>query len=155
VWHVAEWTTTKWPHFSTYPYTHVNMAYESVRRYGHKRTLELKANRAAKQTRRPKRVTGASKHPGFHRIQIDEHTVHAQNAVQLELDNRVIPLRLARATVLLAKHVDSTCVLGYQLVPTQHELLQLLDNCIHVWRPLHLSTPGLSYLFKPSGSCYF
>lgn len=143
-----------WP-TTTYPYTHVNMARESVRRYGHKRTLELKARRTTEQARRPKRVTGARRHSGFHRIQIDEHTVHAHHAIQLELDNRVIPIRLARATVLLAIHAESTCVLGYQLVPTQHptqhELLQLLDNCIQVWRPLPLSTPGLSYL---PGACF-
>jgi len=143
-----------WP-ATLYPYTHVNMARESVRRYGHKRTLELKAQRAAKQARGPKRVTGARQHNGFHRIQIDEHTVHAHNAIQLELDDQIIPLRLARATILLAKHVESTCVLGYLLVPTQHpnqhELLQLLDNCIRVWEPLTLSTPELSYL---PGACF-
>ena len=145
----------QWPQ-DQYPYTSVSVAYESVRRYLHRRTNELIL---ARLHRKP----SSARHPLLHErtyraqraMQIDEHTLDLNGCVHLALDGEMIPLRLARASVLLATDADTHCILGYALAPTRHpnqqDMLTLLDQCFAPWKPMVLTTPGFEYA---PGACF-
>jgi hypothetical protein len=146
----AQWPTDR------YPYTTASLAYESVRRYLHTRTAELMAER---QLRRLKPARNLGLHStGFRAqraTQIDEHTLDLQDRIHLLLDEHLIPLRLGRASVLVAVDVDTTCRLGYYLAPTRHpnrqDLLTLIERCQQPWHPQDLATPDLCYT---PGACF-
>lgn len=144
-----------WPQ-DRYPYTTVSIAYESVRRYLNTRTAELMAERQQRRLK-PSRNLGLQI-PGFRAqraTQIDEHTLDLQDRIHLQLDNQLIPLRLGRASVLVAVDVDTMCRLGYYLVPTRHpnqqDMLALIERCLLPWQPLPLATPGITYT---QGACF-
>jgi hypothetical protein len=139
----------QWPR-DQYPYTTVSLAYESVRRYLPQRYDELLQAKLLKKPQRPRNLGLArSAFRALRALQIDEHSVDLTGRVNLQLNEHLIPLRLARGSLLVARDVDSTCNLGFVLVPTrypsQQDLLQLFDTCIQPWRPLDLATPGFSY----------
>ena len=144
-----------WPQ-DRYPYTSASVAYESVRRYLHRRMDELLL---ARHHRQPSSAQHPLLHEKVHRaqraVQIDEHTLDLQGLVYLLLNGEMIPLRLARASVLLATDVDTHCILGYVLAPTRHpnqqDMLALLDQCFAPWKPLTLTTPGFEY---SPGACF-
>ena len=144
-----------WPQ-DQYPYTTASLAYESVRRYLDQRTDELTQAHQQRRQPPPRDLSIPSKrYRALRKIQIDEHVVDLQGRVNLMLNDELIPLRHARANVLVAMDVDTSCVLGYYLAPTgspnQQDMLTLLDNCVQPWQPLELSTPGLSYM---PGACF-
>lgn len=138
-----------WPR-NCYPYTTASGAYESVRRYLHQRTAELRQARLQGRPR-PARNLGSPgrRYRALRAIQIDEHTVDLHNSVYLQLNDELIPLRVGRTSALVAVDVDTSCVLGYYLPPTRHpsqqDLLALLDDCLQPWQPMELTTPGLCY----------
>jgi len=144
-----------WPK-DRYPYTSESLAYASVRRYLNKRTAELQQ---AQQLRRqpPPRDLGIPPRRirAQRALQIDEQLIDFKGSVHLVLNEELIPLRVARASVSTAVDVDTTCILGYTLDPTrnpnQQDMLGLFDACINPWQPLTLTTPGLSYA---PGACF-
>lgn len=140
---------SNWPK-SQYPYTSQNLAYETVRRYLHRRTKELILEHTGKKEKRAHVEVGS----GFglrslRAVQIDEHMLDAHQSLYLSMDEQFISLRMARSTVLLATDVDTHCILGYHLAPTQHpnqqDLLSLWENCLSPWQPLELTSLGLNY----------
>jgi putative transposase len=143
-----------WPR-DLYPYTTASQAYQSVRRYLHRRIDELEIEHLSRKSTPTRDIPATQTGRAMRAIQIDEHTLDLKGRVHLVLNDVLIPLRVARACVLTAIDVDTECVLGYHLVATQHpnqqDLLTLIDKCIRPWRPLALKTPGLSY--EP-GACF-
>lgn len=140
----AHWPTDR------YPYTHASLAYESLRRYLHQRTAALRKAHQVKKLAKPRALGLMTR--GFsalRTIQIDEHKLDLRNRIHLQLNDELMPLPIARASVLVATDVDTMCVLGYHLAPTdtpnQQDMLTLLDHCLTPWQPLALKTPGLSY----------
>ena len=138
-----------WPR-DRYPYTTVSLAYASVRRYLHQCLGDLERVRQQRR-QRPRPALGATAQclRALRAVQIDEHVLDLSNRVHLALDGALIPLRLARANVLVAADVDTTCVLGYHLAPcaqpNQQDLLALIEQCVQPWQPRTLVTPGLRY----------
>lgn len=146
---------THWP-TDRYPYTHASLAYESVRRYLHQRTDALLKARQIKKQTKPRDFGLKTNHfRALRAIQIDEHKLDLRNRIHLQLNDELIPLPIARASVLVARDVDTMSVLGYHLAPTvapnQQDMLTLLDHCISPWQPLEMKTPGLSYT---PGACF-
>ncbi|MCW9012298.1 MAG: hypothetical protein OQL06_00830 [Gammaproteobacteria bacterium] len=145
----------QWPR-DCYPYTVKNIAYEAVRKYLHARTDELRLAHIYKQTS-PRRIVlrASSRFRAQRAIQIDEHTIDLRKRIHLLLDDALIPVPIGRATVLAAVDVDTTCILGYYLAPTdapnQQDMLTLFDHCLSAWRPKTLVTPGLTYT---PGACF-
>lgn len=137
-----------WPQ-TRYPYTTVSLACESVRTYLKRRTAELELDRLPKKTTmlRPSTTTQQGL---LARVQLDEHSVDLHTSMHLLLDDRWIPLRLARASVLVATEVETRAILGYYLTPTTHPnqeaLLTLLDRCLRPFTPKPLSLPCLQYV---------
>lgn len=144
-----------WPR-DRYPYTTASLGYGAVYTYLHTRTAELMADR---EQHRQNRIRQPSSTPSPYRaqraVQIDEHILDLNTRVHLHLDDQLIPLRLARASVLVAVDVDTSCILGYYLTPTrspnQQDLLTLIERCLSPWQPKALRTPGLQYT---PGSCF-
>ena len=146
-----------WP-ADCYPYTSMTVAYESLRQYLHHREDEL---RLARQHRRNQATPatgalGGGTHARAMAIaQTDEHTLDLSNNVHLVLNDELIPLRLARACVLVTIDVATHCIFGYHLAfsryPNQQDMLTLLGNCLTPWQPMALTTPGFSYL---PGACF-
>lgn len=138
-----------WPR-DTYPYTTADCGYESVRRYLHRRQAELAQARQLKQNARVLAPRPRGERPlALRAIQIDEHLLDLHSTLHLIFDQEPVPLRLARMTVALAVDVGSTCVLGYQLIPSQaantDDMLALIDQCV-IPRPMPpVTTAGLRY----------
>ncbi|WP_070988552.1 hypothetical protein [Halofilum ochraceum] len=144
-----------WPR-DRYPYTTASVAYQSVRRYAQRRAAELEQARLQRRRRAtPRPMPGDPGHRALRAVQIDEHILDLGNRVHLLLNDELIPLRIARASVLVTIDVDTRCVLGYHLAPTrqpnQQDLLTLIDRCVRPWRPPSLTTPGLRYA---PGACF-
>lgn len=138
-----------WPK-NRYPYTTDSLTYESVRRYGHARIQQIRCEQHRRSTRHRKGTVGCPKAATrvFERIQIDEHRLDIENRLHLDLDGLRIPLRLGRASVLMAMDTFSGCCLGVQLTltqaPGQDALLMLLANCLGPSRAITITTPGLA-----------
>ncbi|MCU7858881.1 MAG: hypothetical protein KZQ86_03410 [Candidatus Thiodiazotropha sp. (ex Lucinoma kastoroae)] len=145
-----------WPQ-DQYPYTSKNAAYSSVRRYYIQRKNEYIQERQARRNanRTPTLRRNHKIRRVLRAIQIDEHSLDLRKRIHLLLNDELIPLPIARATVLTAIDVDAECLLGGILVPTkcanQQDLLALLDACVAPWRAMTLQTPGLSYA---PGACF-
>lgn len=138
-----------WPQ-DLYPYTTDTVAYESLRRYLHARTAQLQQARLQRRTP-PARNLGvpAPRARALRAIQIDEQVFDCAGRVHLLLNDELVPLRIARATVLTAVDVDTSCALAGHLTPSHHpnqeDLLTLLAGCVEPWQPRDLATPGLRY----------
>jgi hypothetical protein len=143
-----------WP-ADRYPYTSPSLAYESVRRYLHTRSSTLQATLRRPCVSSQASGTQSDHYRALNTIQIDEHVLDLHNRVHLQLNEELIPLRLARASVMVAIDVGTSCVLGYHMALTQHpnqqDILTLFDNCLKPWQPLTLTTPGFSYA---EGACF-
>ncbi|MEW7984599.1 MAG: hypothetical protein AB2777_16600 [Candidatus Thiodiazotropha endolucinida] len=145
-----------WPQ-DQYPYTCRHGGYAAARRYYLKRKDELIQQKQAKRKthRSYQRRAQTKLRRALRAIQIDEHKLHFRSRINLVLNDELIPLPIARATVLTAIDVDNECLLGGHLAPTeypnQQDLLALLDTCISPWKPMTLQTPGLSYA---PGACF-
>lgn len=145
----------QWPR-DRYPYTTISVGYSSVHRYLRTRIAELMAER---EQRRQERIRPPVSSPQPYRalraVQIDEHILDLNGRVNLQLDDQLIPLRLARASVLVAVDVDTECILGYYLTPTrspnQQDMLTLIERCLRPWQPGTLRSPGLQYT---PGACF-
>ncbi|MDX5297717.1 MAG: Mu transposase C-terminal domain-containing protein [Gammaproteobacteria bacterium] len=129
-----------------------------MRCYLHQREWRLRAEKRRKRKAQPA-LRSSTGRRALRALQLDEHQVDGQNRLNLQLNDELIPLRLARCAVLVGMDVDTECVLGYHLAlskdPNQTDLLTLFDHCLSPWDPLPLTTPGLSYqagAMFPSGS---
>lgn len=137
-----------WPR-DAYPYTTDSLAYESVRRYVHLRTQQIRCEHHRRSVQRCKDpgLGIRAEYRAFERIQIDEHRLDIETRLHLDIDGLRIPLRLGRASVLLAMDVFSGCCLGVQLAltkaPDQDALLGLLTRCLTNEPMLAITTPGL------------
>jgi hypothetical protein len=147
-----------WPS-DQYPYTCSSVGYEAVRKYLHIRVDELnsiKLEKSSYQSSIPAMIeySRVNLRP-FRQVQIDEHLIDLQNSVHLELDNQLIPLRIARATLIVAIDVDTSCILAYILIPSraanQYDFLELIELCISPWKALTLETPNFKYT---PGACF-
>ena len=133
-----------WPP-DTYPFTVTYQGYESLRRYFHR---ELDLLSLPRETRR---VIAPSSKPVeiFQEIQIDEHTVDCHGTVVLVLNDQWEPLRISRVTLIAAREVASSAVLGAILIldssPCKDDLMALFALFARAWQPLPLSAPGLAY----------
>ena len=144
-----------WPS-DCYPYTSPQTAYESIRLYLHQRKAEQQQARQSRRSYKPRNLGIDNRaFSALRAIQIDEHTIDLHERIHLILNDRLIPLRVARATLLVAVDVDTHCVLGFYFAPTevpsQQDLLTLLDQCLKPWEPIALQTPGFAYT---SGACF-
>lgn len=134
-----------------YPYTTASVAYSSVRRYYHAYCREWYLARDRREAaRRPRHFArDPTTRAGLRAIQIDEHLLDLHGRVDLWLDGDYCPLRLARASVLVAIDVDTQLILAYWLTPTaapnQDDILGLFERCVLPWQPPELTTPGLAY----------
>lgn len=141
-----------WP-ADRYPFTSESQAYESVRLYLHRRDTELRASRIKPQ-RQDFSVKRTMPGRALRAIQIDEHTMDLRAMIRLALNDELFDLPVKRASVLVAKDVDTSCVLAHLIAytghPNQQDLLNLLNLCVTPWKPMTLTTPGLHY---PEGSC--
>lgn len=148
-----------WPK-DTYPYTSASWAYESTRRYYHKRRNEIRLNEVAKHENQHHNF--AISHYALREVQIDEQKTDLKTGIHLELNDELIPLRLSRVSLLLALDVDTDCYLGYHIAysghPNQQDMLSLFRNVLTPWRPLNISTEGISYVEGssfPSGPPFY
>lgn len=138
-----------WPQ-DTYPFTVASLGRESVRKYYHRMLDNLSLPKETQRVIIPriKPVTV------FEEIQIDEHTVDCHGTVVLILNDKWEPLRLSRITLIAAREVASSAVLGAILTlnssPTTDDILALFAVLTRPWKPLVLTVPGLSY---PVGVC--
>lgn len=139
-----------WP-LDEYPYTTVDMAYESLRRYMAERWQLMcqakKARRGAYRKASPDRSISRI----FERIEIDEHTIDCQTLsfeIEVPLAESIPPMRLSRLTLLCAIDIVSDCVLGYYLAPTGHanhlDILSLLSLSLTASTPRKLTTTQLT-----------
>lgn len=137
-----------WPSTS-YPFTNASCAYESVRRYLHARLGDLQLQQSGKMLQRSQPQLPRRPARPLQYVQLDEQVLDLEQSIHLEFEGQTIPLRTARASLLLLIDVATDCILGYYLAPTRHpshqDLLALFDHCLSPWRPLLLQTPGLSY----------
>jgi hypothetical protein len=138
-----------WP-TDTYPFTEEHLGYESMRRYFHRRCDALRMPKPPSRT-----IRSATPYIGaYQEIHIDEQSTDVHTSLHLEHQGRLIALRVARVTLILAVDVATDCYLAAQLCltqhPTQSDLLALLRQLHAPWQPLTLTTPGLEY--KP-GAC--
>lgn len=145
-----------WPQ-DLYPYTSASLGYGAARRYLEQRRAAMTQAKQAKRKSSPTRTFEPRNTPrrALRAIQIDEHKMDLRTRMHLILNDELIPLPISRATVLSAIDVDTECLLGGILVPTQspnqQDLLALLDACVSPWQPMTLQTPGLSYA---PGACF-
>ena len=144
-----------WPN-NRYPFTTDSVAYESLRRYFHQRVATLLSERQQRRLPPPRDLGLAN--PNFRAlraVQIDSHTLDVRGRIHISLDDQLIPIPVARVSVLVAVDVDTRCTLGfhvaYTLHPSQHDMLVLIDNIIQRWHPLEIRTPGLRY---KEGACF-
>ncbi|WP_171040824.1 hypothetical protein [Marinobacter alexandrii] len=139
----------RWPR-DRYPYTNDDLAYESVRRYGQRLVLRVQAERHQRGTPAGRGTQKGGAGRVFERIQIDEHRLDVENRLHLEVDGLRHPVRLKRASILVAVDCFSDCVLGWQIAltaaPNQDDMLLLVANCLTRRTLLPLTAPGLSYL---------
>lgn len=138
----------QWPR-NRYPYTTDSLAYESVRRYGQTRIQQIRCDLHSRRTSHHKGTALPAKAANrvLERIQIDEHRLDLENRLHLELDGLRVPLRLGRASVLIAVDVFSGCCLGVHLsltkAPDQDALLMLLAKCLSPEPMMTFTTDGL------------
>ena len=139
-----------WPR-DRYPYTTKDIAYESVRKYLHQRKAELIQKKQQEKEIKHKRIFTLPNRQfrALRLIQIDEHTLDNSQRLEVIFNDHFKPLRLARASVLLAIDVDTECILGFYLAPTrspnQQDMLSLIEACTQQHELIKLTTPGLSY----------
>ena len=137
-----------WPK-DVYPYTTEKCAYESVRKYLHRRRLEL-ANQKLITRQRASVIVGSEfGRRALDEVQIDEHKIDFQGGLILDLNNKFIPLRTARATLVVMIDKATDCILSYVLNPvhtaSQDDLLELFERLLTPWKPWTLRHEGLSY----------
>ena len=145
------------PH-SKYPYTTKSVAYESVRQYLAKRTREIQLLNIIEKDQRKSKITSISTNKDYRalkNIQIDEQVADFHGRLTIELNGELIPLRVARSSILLCIDADTNCYLGFHLAytpaPNQQDLIQLFNNVIRPWTPIDITTPGLEYM---PGACF-
>ncbi len=143
--HDANWSET------TYPFDRDNLAYESCRKYFHKRVLELSV-----VTKKPSREIISKTIPltAYEEIQIDAQTTDLNTSIYIEVNGIFHSLRLSRLSLYLVKDVATDCNLAYQLCftkdPNQADVLEAIAGIHKLWKPLELKTPGLIYA---EGAC--
>lgn len=139
-----------WPH-DQYPFDREQLAYESCRKYFHKRITELKVKQTSPKRVILSRIT--NKLP-FDEIQIDSQILDITCSINIDVNGVLHPLRLSRLSLYIVKDVETDCNLSYQLCFTQHPNQQDVSDAIigmfTPWKPLKLKTPGLKYV---DGAC--
>lgn len=143
-----------WP-ADRYPYTEQTMAYESVRRYYHKKLESLKLSLINDKEIYIEKDQKQTTFKAFDEIHIDEQLIDLQCKVYIKLNNQLTPLRISRASLLLCVDAATDCYLGYHLAltksPTQQDMLTLLHNITRKWKPMELTTNGITYA---DGACF-
>lgn len=136
-----------WP-TTTYPFSTQGCGYESVRQYFHSRKAELTRQRE-KTKEGARHIFRHTRSHALDEVQIDEHLVDFKGRIYLQLDDTMIPLRIARASLITMVDVATDCILAYVLTPkgtiSQEDLLELLDRALTPWQPHPLASPGLCY----------
>jgi hypothetical protein len=139
-----------WPQ-DCYPYTSEDCAYESLRRYRLKRESEIKWSLSHAKTAGHSLLLARAWHDTrvLERIQIDSQEVDFKGRLDILLNDKLIPLRLAAAHLYIAIDVATDCILGYVLVyakqPNRWDVRRLLAHCERPWQPLELKTLGFNY----------
>ncbi|MEJ1339163.1 MAG: hypothetical protein RPT95_13665 [Candidatus Sedimenticola sp. (ex Thyasira tokunagai)] len=108
----------------TYPYTTERVAYESCRKYYHRRRAELLAEYLVDHS--PNRIIQPYQ-PGFYygrEIQIDEYTYDGPLTIFVKWQNDYVPLRVSRVLLVVIADVDTTAVLGFSIAYMQHHCSQ-------------------------------
>jgi hypothetical protein len=140
-----------------YPYTEERLAYESVRRYYHRRRDELEMEQQIKgEQRKRQRVTKPNRQPFYfgREVQLDEHTHNGQSTVYLDFDDHLIPLRVARFSVVVLVDVDTHAALSFFIALTQHpsrfDILQTFETANLFLPKATLHTPGIQCPLEPA-----
>lgn len=138
----------QWPR-DVYPYTNASLAYESLRQY---LVGQINIQRRSRKHRksdsfsRAQRTEPAS---AMDRIQVDSQRIDFSGRLNLQLNDKLIDLRLSRANLYVAIDVGTDCILGYAISyrnqPDRWDVLRLIGHCIGPWEPRDLCVPGLSY----------
>lgn len=140
-----------WPS-DTYPYTSASQAYESLRQYAARRRDTL----LDEQQRKPRRAIQSREHPelAFSEVELDEHILNGTSTVYLNTGFKVVPVRIARLTIVMAVDVATYTILAYVFLldrsANQYDVLRCLARVYQPWEPRVLKTPELEYL--PGGA---
>lgn len=147
-----DWPSDNWP------YTSIDLGRETLRKYLHRRTEELSfQNSIKKQARVDIQKISATKdwERLFGRVEIDAQKIDFFGRLDLVLNEKLIPLRLARSWLYVAIEVSTDCILGYILSdtkqPSRWDVLRLFGQCQRPWRPMDFVTPEFKY--EP-GACF-
>ena len=139
-----------------YPFNTSTCAYESLRKYLKQRQLEIEF-RATAIEEEVSLYSSVSDQLAFDEIQIDEQCVDAFASFYIQLNSSVLPLRVARVSVILAKDASSKMYLGKHIAFTrqanQEDMLCLIQNMVLKNTHNKLCTPGLAYLPGASFPC--
>ncbi|MCU7871758.1 MAG: Mu transposase C-terminal domain-containing protein [Candidatus Thiodiazotropha sp. (ex Lucinoma borealis)] len=133
---------------SLYPYTEKTQAYESLRQYLIRRRDELELLKIEKKNT-VRQVISPMKRPFYYgrEVQLDEHTYNAQSTIYLDFDDNLIPIRIARFSVVVLSDVDTTAALNFfvalTLSPSQFDILQTLESASIHREIADLQTPGI------------
>lgn len=135
--HAASWPNT------VYPLNRPSKGYYAARNYLIKRIPTL-LDQAQPQ---PLTLPVARPVAVMEEIEIDEHRVDAESALQLKLSDTWEPLRVSRFTLLAARDVGTTCALAFHLclspAADKGDLLALFNKMMHPWRIQPFTTPGI------------
>lgn len=134
-----------WP-TNQYPFDRDRFASETCRKYFHQRVEELRLPTRIKKAERI--VTPKSKY-AYEEVQIDAWLVDLTTSMEIELDERMIPIRLSRFTVYLASDAATGCRLSYHIALTAHpskeDVLAVIEK-IHLPSKRVITTNGVDYL---------
>jgi putative transposase len=140
---------SNWPR-DTYPYTRKTFAKHGLQRYTKRRINEIRAEKTRQiLLASPTAQLRALRFRVLDVLEIDEQLEDLHQSIHLVLNDEMIPLRIARVSVVVAICPASDCVFGYSLVATRHpnqdDMLGLFEQLQKKWYPEKLSTPGLAY----------
>lgn len=137
---------------NAWPSTSMDMGRETLRKYLHDRTAELKfaKRKAQKQQEDTVHLIASPGHQRlFNRVEIDGHMIDFQGRLDIILNEQLLPLRLARAWLYCAVDAETDCILGYVLLdkksPSRWDVLRLFAHCQRPWTPISFSTPEFHY----------
>jgi hypothetical protein len=132
-----------------YPYNTGSIAYTSVSRLLKKLLAKEYLQRVPKRIE--KIVPNSQIRKALRSIEIDEQITDIHSSFHLELNDGLIPLRLARVSVIVAIDSDTQCVFAFHLCltssPSQEDMLSLLEKLMVKDRnDYEITTPGIEIL---------
>ena len=135
-----------WPK-NRYPFDTNSRAYETCRKYYKQRLSEL---RLPKPSKHKHRVIVPKAKYAYEEVQIDAWLVDLTTSLDVVLDDRLIPIKVARFMVYVATDVATGCNLSYHIAltahPTKEDILSVIEKIHLPWKARKLRTKGVRYL---------